>query len=333
MSNEAYQRALEAQRGVTTDNDADGLIPEKNAVPLLVSSPYSNEPGTFHRDAKWGAYILPAVDYATIENLTHSTIDLFASNLDSLGITVLRAEGYRYKNDFDRNEDSYNPALGVRLLPTMKMPENDVYAAHGMGVVWQRIAGDVETPLYLDDNEPTEAQCAAQLIAYREYHSDLKKLINAHMDRFGGSYHISLQPFSKAEAVMLGADPANIPQFVLCDNSGQTSGEEMVAKLGHVIQSKGYITAKNTIFPTGELTKRFASPATGAHSVQLKIYEGLYWDADKVERAPGFSKTSKDLHAIFASMAQFAEQNIKRKPEDKLVILSDRQPQIKIVEP
>ena len=336
MSRDAYDRALEEQKGAKAES-SESLVPAKNAVPLLVSNPYSNTAKPFNpfiEDKNWGNQTMPAVDFVTSQQLTNNTIAMLTSGFAGHGITVYAADEFRFKIDYDRKPNSFNPALGERPKMHIYADEDDVYAANGMGVVWQRVPGDLETPLYIGDNEPTDSDLIVQLKKYERYHQGLKDLMNTHMTKFGVCHHISLQPFSNAEAIALGSDPDNIPQFVLCDGNGSTSGDELVAKLAYTITSKGYSVLRDELFPTGELTKAFASPATNAHSVQLKVAEGLYWDADRHERGPNFARFSKDLHGIFATMAAFSREQIKVVKENNIVELDvQKPPEVKIGEP
>lgn len=297
----------------TPEERAESSVPSKNPVPLIVSSPYAFNQGPLMMMGapEWIVESQPACDPYTMMRLMNNTMGLLGANLNSLGITKHDGSFPRMRLDVDRLKNSYSPSHTDRPMD-ITPEDDDLYAAHGMGVVWARVPGDTETPLYLGDHQPTKKQIEAMLEEYDVYHEILQHLVTQHMDRFGNSFHISVQSFSREEAVMLGADPDNIPQFVVCDDDNWTSSYTLPNQLLFELGQKGYLVQQNEIFPTGEVTKRHASPRDGAHSVQLKVFEELFLDPNTLDHTPAFRKFSADFQAVMMSMAQFARENIRK---------------------
>ncbi len=321
-----YGTALRQQNAEAKRQERiDESIPERDAVPLIVSNPYAN-PHIILDAHPWVAECTECCDYSTFCWMTDDKISFMTGNLSSLGITSLDPDYTRHRLDLDRKPNSYNPAFNDRWQSmTFSPDDDDIYAANGVGVVWMRVPGDTEMPLYLGDNQPTQKQIESLMDNYHEYHGILSELISSHMDRFGGTLHISLQPFSREEAYMMGFDESNIPQFSLCDGNGTTCDPNFLEKLRHTIAGKGYRISTNELFPTGELTARHAHPANRVHAVQLKIFEELYLDPNTLERGIGFRKISRDLHGIFMAMADYAKTHIRKsEPEETNVIEQHR---------
>lgn len=308
-----YNQALQQQAGINASQEkADSIIPDKNACPLIVTTPYSPSASYIQIGAKWADTTEVFCDSHTMNWLFDHSIESLCQNFPAFGVSVHDAKYSRFLLDLDRKKNSYNPDYTDRPDMGIIPDDDDFYAANGTGVIWMRLPGDTETPLFMGDYQPTKAQIDDMLLEYDAYHEVLEKLITTHMDRFGASLHISIQQFSREEAVMLGADPDDIPQFVLCDGGGQTTERNFLEKLSSVITSKGYKVERNNIFPTGELTQNHASRDNGAYSIQLKVFEELYLNPDTLQNATGYKKFSRDIHAIMMTMAEYARSCIRK---------------------
>ena len=292
---------------------ADTLVPTKNTLPLIVTSPYSHTmPAVIGLGYILHHHSSLCCDGYTERWLSYDTVCELTQNLPAIGITLLSGTFPRYRLDLDRKPNSINPET-IDRPTTFKPDPNDIYATHGLGIVWTRVPGDTSTPLYIGDHQPTQKQIEAQIKDYYTSFHDLVKIVIAnHMNRFGGSLHISLQPFSREEAIMLGADPKNIPHFVICDGDGKTSEPGFQAKLMHTLAGKGYDVRLNKFFPDGELIMRHAAPKNKAHSIQLKVFEDLYVDPNTLQPTNEFRKFARDLHATMMTMAEYAKTHIRK---------------------
>lgn len=303
---------------------ADGLVPQKNALTLIVSNPYAGQ-----RDmvtgfpAPWVFASEPNCDGFSHEKMHDKSMHNLAMNFSALGISVhLSNMAYpRFRLDLDRKRNSFQPHQCERPGITIIPDEDDQYAQKGLGVVWMRTPMDTDTPLYLGEHNPTQEQLDQMLMGYDDHYETLKCLVNNHMDRFGGSLHINIMPFSREEAFLFGADEHDIPAFIVADGDGLTAKSEFSDKLAHTISEKGYHIERNILFPTGEITRRFAARDNGAHALQLKIFDELYLDPDTLQKSRGYRKLASDLHSMMSTMAEYAKQHITKLQKPKADIL------------
>lgn len=291
--------------------EADDLTPVRDAVPLIVSNPYGTRSITMLPQELARIVMAETMcDPATAEWLHNNQISALLSNLGGIGITVLDAKISRHKLDLDRRPDSIDWGLTNRGAHHGKPQDDDWYGQNGLGIAWLRLPNDLDMPLYSEGNEPLPKDLT-NLIAqeYVPFHEMLQSYINAHAKKFGGSLHISIQPMSRMEADMFFG-PNDRPEFIISDDNGQTAASDIRGALMDAIQAKGYNVTLNDQVPTGELTTQHCAPNEGRHSLQLKIDEGLFFDADRLERAKTYRKLSYDLHAIMHTMATKARELI-----------------------
>ena len=103
----SYDSALKKQQS-SSQARVDDLIPKKNAVPLIVTSPYSNPCVIFYPNP-WILESELCCDDYTAKWLSNDTIDHLSSHFSSLGIAQHHAEYPRFRLDYDPAVNSFNP--------------------------------------------------------------------------------------------------------------------------------------------------------------------------------------------------------------------------------
>lgn len=272
-------------------NTIDGVytlyIPQE-PLPLVFDSPHS------------GTAYPPDFDYACDFDLLEKSEDKFVDELFSAaplhGASLLCAHFPRAYIDANRCEKDIDLELLEDLWPEEALPTPRSHA--GIGLIRRLVKPGI--PLY---NRPLKS---AEVIArietyYRPYHQALETLIEGFHYRYGAVWHVNCHSMPTPDHH--GAKRVHFPSpdIVLGDRDGTSCDIHFTHAVRDYFKSCGLRVAVNDPYKGVELVRRYSSPATGRHSLQIEIARALYLNENTYEKSKGF----EDIKSVMSDFAQF----------------------------
>jgi len=255
--------------------------------PLVVDSPHSGRiyPADF-------AYTCPLPLLRQTEDFL---VDELVAGAVDTGATLIAAEFPRSYIDVNRAEGDIDPAVLAAPWPApLELTERTML---GLGLVRRLCMTGVPVyaaPLGVDD--------VMQRIDafYRPYHAAVAAALAVRARMFGAAYLLnchSMPSRGQEDGTTLRAD------FVLGDRGGTSCDPAFTRCVSEHLQELGYSVALNDPYKGMEIVRRYGTPATGRHALQIEINRRLYMDERKLEKTEGFDRLRRDLTALFALLA------------------------------
>lgn len=177
---------------------------------------------------------------------------------EQLGATLINATVSRYVIDLNR------PATGESLYPgmiTTSLCPAETFRGHS---------------IYKTRQEPTANEIARRVEEYwRPYHEALKtelaRLRSMHAN-------VLLWEAHSIASVLPRLFPGKLPDFNFGTSDGQSCDESVAAGAVDGIRSSPWSWVLNGRFKGGFITRRYGSPSTGIHAIQLEMCQSLYMD-------------------------------------------------------
>jgi N-formylglutamate deformylase len=177
-----------------------------------------------------------------------------------LGATVISATVSRYVIDINR------PATGESLYPgmvTTSLCPTETFRGE---------------PLYREGYEPNQAEIARRVSTYwTPYHEALKSQI-ARLRATHSS--ILLWEAHSIASELPRLFTGKLPDFNFGTSGGQSCGESVIAGAVEAVRSKPWSWVVNGRFKGGFITRRYGTPETGVHAIQLEMCQSLYMQED-----------------------------------------------------
>lgn len=267
---------------------------ELQSLPLVFDSPHS---GTdYPEDFQFSC------DFSQLQKAEDKYVDELFAGAVAAGASFLCAGFPRSYIDVNRAETDIDTELLAESWPEDIEPTTRSHA--GIGLIRRLVRPGL--PVY--DRALTNAEVQARIETYyRPYHAALEQLIEDTHYRFGRVYHINCHSMPMpALAQNFGFLPAFAPaDFVLGDRDGTTCDPAFTRAVRDFLKSKGYKVAINDPYKGVELVRRYSSPATGRHSLQIEVGRWLYMDEDTCRKSRGFIRTQKTIADLIAFIADY----------------------------
>lgn len=238
--------------------------------PLVVDSPHS---GTLLPDDF--AFVCPP---ELLRQAEDSHVDRLGDSVPAAGGVVLKALVNRTYLDLNRAlgdfaSDDLDGSPPWVLSPTKR-------ARHGIGLVHMRAS---QQPIY-DGKLPVAELVQRVETIYRPYYSALEQELHAARNAFGLVLHVNLHAMPR-----LGADGTVLPDIVLGDHDGHSCGRIWRDAVRQSLEASGLKVVCNQLLKGVELTRRFARPRAGFHSLQIEVNKSLYMNEETGALTNGFA--------------------------------------------
>lgn len=266
------------------------LVPEGEAVPLVIDSPHSGD-------------ICPeGFDPALVQRWRMSAdafVDELFASAPGHGATLLRALFPRAFIDVNRSPGDLDPSMLADDWPGPLAPTEK--AGLGIGLIATR---DSAGPFY--ERKLRVAEVRHRLDAYYwPYHHALRRALDAAQRRAGVVYHLdchSMKPPAPGRVSSRSFD------FCLGDRDGSSAGEHFTRFVAEAIRDLGYHVALNDPYRGVELVRRYSAPAQGRHSVQIEMNRALYMDERRIAKHAGFRRLRADMDRLVGRIAAYARE-------------------------
>lgn len=185
----------------------------------------------------------------------------------AMGLTVLKPEYARYVIDLNRPQDDQNLYPGqdtTGLCPTTTFERR---------------------PIYLEGQEPSPDEIQERVETYwRPYHEALQREIERLHQRF--ERIVLFEAHSIASQVPRFFS-GHLPDLNLGTVSGSSCDPELQTRLEALMQTSSYTWVSNGRFKGGQITRAYARPEAGIHTVQLELSQATYLDEETGAWMPG----------------------------------------------
>ncbi|PZO89097.1 MAG: N-formylglutamate amidohydrolase [Micavibrio aeruginosavorus] len=265
--------------------------PEK-ALPLVFDSPHSgtNYPEDF-------GY---ACDFKMLERAEDKYVDQLFAAAPDYGAALLCAEFPRSYIDANRCERDID--LDLLGEPWTDDIDATPRSHAGIGLIRRLVRPGV--PLY--DRALTAAEIRHRIDAYyRPYHTALETLIEDAHYLYGHVWHINCHSMPTQESSAFRASPLRQADFVLGDRDGTTCDIDFTHEISGFLKNMGYRVSINDPYKGVELVRRYSSPATGRHSLQIEVARNLYMDEDTGEKIRKFNILKDDINRMMNHCAAY----------------------------
>lgn len=267
---------------------------ELQSLPLVFDSPHSGT--AYPEDFRFSC------DFGQLQKAEDKYVDELFAGAVNAGASFLCADFPRSYIDVNRCEKDIDTELLAESWPEDIEPTTRSHA--GIGLIRRLVRPGL--PVY--DRALTNAEVQARIETYyRPYHAALEQLIENTHYRFGRVYHINCHSMPMPA---LGQNfsflPAFAPpDFVLGDRDGTTCDPAFTRAVRDFLKTKGYKVAINDPYKGVELVRKYSSPATGRHSLQIEVGRWLYMDEESCRKSRGFIRTQKTISELIAFIADY----------------------------
>jgi N-formylglutamate deformylase len=251
------------------------VIPQSSFVPLIVESPHSGStlPDDFD-------FICSLQDLRQIED---SYVDQFAENIPLHGGTFLHCLINRGYLDLNRSLSDLYPDLCSETIPWPLIRSKET--TEGIGLIHHLIRS--QKPIYAQRLSFDQILLRIKAI-YEPYYYTLQQALHTAHAQNGFALHISLHSTPKIGKKML-------PDIIIGDHDGHSCGRMYREWLKDFFTAQGLSVTINDPYKGRELTRRFARPRQGFHSIQIDINKLLYMYEASLAKHEGFD----ELQVIF----------------------------------
>lgn len=195
----------------------------------------------------------------------------------SLGVRVIKAELSRYVVDLNRD-----PAF--KKLYSDGRPETQV-------VPMTTFLGN---PLYVD-KLPSDVDKKDRIQKYfLPYHDEIRKSLNSKNLK-----NVVLLDAHSIKQQVLSIRPTPFADLILGSGDGKTAHPTLIRETETLLKNSGYSFSSNDPFKGGFITRSFANPNGGIHTLQLEMSQTVYMD-DRQQKID--SARLKKIRATLKSM-------------------------------
>lgn len=255
--------------------------PAGKSIPLLVDAPHSG--GLLPEDFDF------ICDLADLRQSDEFYVDRFAEYAVGAGGTFLKANISRAYIDLNRPISDLHPSLCDQPIPWPLSRSKRVM--YGIGLI-RHLVRPFE-PVYNRMLTLEEIQNRIRDY-YDPYYKVLGEELNALRAAHGRVLHINLHSMPQ-----IGVDGIRMPDIVLGDHDGHSSGRVYREMLKSFFESHGLRVAINNPYKGVELTRRFAKPRQGIHCIQLEINKALFMDESTLAPHDGIDEVGTLFKALW----------------------------------
>ena len=264
----------------------------KDPLPLVFDSPHS------------GVIYPEDFDYSCKFSLLEKAEDKFVDELfgaaPDFGAAMLCADFPRSYIDVNRCERDIDVDLLEDIWPEELNPTARSHA--GIGLIRRLVRPGV--PLYSRHLKVAEIKNRIDTY-YRPYHQALEKLIEEAHYFHGHVWHINCHSMPTQEGNAFRASPLRSADFVLGDRDGTSCDIAFTHAVRDFLKGLGYRVSINDPYKGVELVRRYSSPATGRHSLQIEVARNLYIDEETYKKSSNFGRMQDDITKLIRFCAGY----------------------------
>ena len=95
--------------------------------------------------------------------------------------------------------------------------------------------------------------------------------------------------------------------FVLGDRDGTTCDLAFTHAVRDFLKNLGYRVSINDPYKGVELVRRYSSPSTGRHSLQIEVARNLYMDENTYKKSKKFNDLKADIDTLIEFCADYVQ--------------------------
>lgn len=246
----------------------------------------------------------PDAPFSAVHSRISMYVDELLADAPATGASLLCAEFPITVIDPNRASDDIDPAQIEGQWPEPLNPTTQSLK-NGAGLI--HTVGADKIPLY--PRKLGVREIAQRLDRYyTPYHEELARLLQRAKARHGRVFHLSFHCMSSVDPKDPHGAQAVRPDICLGDRDGTTCEPGLRRFVEERFRALGYGVSINAPFKGSEIMRRYGSPATGTHSLQVEICKRLFMDEATGERAPPFRELQRNLTDIVRGVCGYAAQ-------------------------
>ena len=262
------------------------LKPERQAGPLLVSSPHSGRayPPAFISASRLDLQALRRSEDCLVD-------DLLAGAVED-GIPILNAEFPRAFCDVNREAWELDPTMFADKLPHWCNTRTARVGA-GFGTIARLVS--LGQPIYADKLFFAEAEMRIRT-CWQPYHDALAGMIRETREAFGRCVLLDCHSMPTADGQTPGAEAE--PGFILGDAHGTSCDPLLPQAAQGFLEAQGYRVRRNDPYAGGYVTRHYGRPRQRNHALQIEISRALYLDQRTYMPLPSFGRIRDLMTAL-----------------------------------
>ena len=271
--------------------------PEKAAIPLLVDAPHS------------GVLLPEDFDFiCSLGDLRQSDefyVDQFGDKAVAQGGVFLKAMVTRAYIDLNRPIGELHPNVCAQPIPWPLSRSKRVM--YGIGLI-RHLVRPFE-PVYAAPL-PLSVIEARIKHYYDPYYQVLGDELHRLRDQFGRVLHLNLHGMPN-----IGIEGSPMPDIVLGDHDGHSCSRAYREMIKKFFESHGLKVVINNPYKGVELTRRFAKPRQGIHSLQIEINKALFMDETTMATNDGMGDMLAIFQALWQEIAEMFDVDVAKAAE------------------
>jgi N-formylglutamate amidohydrolase len=264
----------------------------KDPLPLVFDSPHSGV--IYPEDFDYSC------EFSLLEKAEDKLVDELFGAAPDFGAAILCADFPRSYIDVNRCERDIDVDLLEDIWPEELNPTARSHA--GIGLIRRLVRPGV--PLYSRHLKAAEIKNRIDRY-YRPYHQALEKLIEEAHYLHGHVWHINCHSMPTQEGNAFRASPLRSADFVLGDRDGTSCDIAFTHAVRDFLKGLGYRVSINDPYKGVELVRRYSSPATGRHSLQIEVARNLYIDEENYRKSSNFGRMQDDITKLIRFCAGY----------------------------
>lgn len=268
----------------------DSCIPQ--TVPLVVDSPHSGSilPEDFD-------FICSLHDLRVSED---SYVDHFARSVPHFGGSFLQCLINRAYIDVNRPLSDLHPDLCADPIPWPV--QRSKRSINGIGLIRSFIKPD--QPVYQHKLSLEQIMHRINHV-YHPYYQQLEQMIQRAHTQFSRVLHVNLH--ATPSIVFKGSAQ---PDIILGDHDGHSCARVYREWFKNNFEKQGLKVVINHPYKGVELTRRFAKPRQGFHSIQIEINKALYMDEASLAIHAGKGDVQALFDIVWQNLAEWLGQHL-----------------------
>lgn len=280
---------------------------QKESVPGVYTLTRPDYPLPLVFDSPHSGIIYPAdfdyaCDFAALEKAEDKYVDELFADVPNQGATLLCADFPRSYIDVNRCERDIDVDLLEDIWPEEIVATPRSHA--GIGLIRRLVKPGM--PLYARSLKSAEIRNRIETY-YRPYHKALEQVIEEAHYVHGQVWHINCHSMPTQEGNAFRATPLKAADFVLGDRDGTTCDIAFTHAVRDFIKSMGYRVSVNDPYKGVELVRRYSSPSTGRHSLQVEVARNLYMDEDTYKKSNDFNALKANIDRLISFCADYVQ--------------------------
>lgn len=251
-----------------------------------------------HSGTQYPADFLFSCDALALRRAEDTHVEKLYDFAPGMGVHWVEAHFPRSYLDANRNTTEMDEKLLDAPWPGPIATDPQVLSKVrlGKGLIWRTT--DDGLPIYSRQLGVAEVQ-ARIATCWQPYHAALESAIDTAHAQHGYSIHINCHSMPAVASSNATDFPGEAhADFVVGDRDGTTAQSALSHLMCEHLRSLGYSVAYNHPYKGVELVRRYGSPASQRHSIQLEINRKLYMDEATLAITPGFAPLKLHLQSL-----------------------------------